>query len=119
MTYDRFLDLAGNWAAILTAVVAVFAYGNYRWDRRSKRRRLEEHLRREKRMGHDDGQRSIQHLMAYLGMSEKDVLEAAFASKVVERRTRRDDQGFASILLFEFDDGENETNRGRAGKSRF
>ena len=45
------LEIVANCAAILTAAVAVFAYGKYRWDLRSKRIQLEEFLRTEKAKG--------------------------------------------------------------------
>lgn len=104
MTYDRFLEIAGNWAAIVTAAVAAVAYGSYRWDRYKKRRRLEEHLRQEKERGHDQGQRSILHLMAELRMTESGVLDAAFRSKKVRCVTKVDEQFQAKALMFEYVD---------------
>ena len=105
MTYEQLLDVVGNWAAILTAGVAVFAYAKYLVERSAKRRRLEQHLKDEKELRFDQGQRTVLHLMSKLRMSEREVLDAAFQSELVECRTGEDDQGRASILFFEYDDG--------------
>lgn len=99
--YDRALGLAANWAAILTAVVAAFAYGRYEWARWDKRSRLEAYLKEEKAKGTDKGQRTILHLTARLSMSESDVLDAAFRSKRVRCVTASDEKGRVALLLFE------------------
>lgn len=112
MTYDRVLEIAGAWAAIATACVAVLAYGRYLYNRRDRMRRLEQHLRNEKGLGEDGGQRSVLHLMRYLRMTEGEVLEAAFRSKRVECLTRQDERGLADRLLFEFEDDEPPRKRG-------
>ena len=53
MTY---LGIIANIAAILTAVIAVFGYGAYRWDQLCKRQRLESYLKAEKTKANDRGQ---------------------------------------------------------------
>ena len=100
--YEQVLAIAANWAAILTAVVAVCAYGRYVWVRRHKRSRLEKHLKAEKAKETDKGQRGIPHLVAKLGMSESDVLEAAFQNKRIRRVTDEDKDGFATKLMLEY-----------------
>lgn len=102
MTYDGALGVGANWAAIFTAVVAAWGYGSYRRDRCTKRSRLESHLKKEKAKGEDMGQRSVKHLVANLGMSENDVMDAAFRSKHIRCVTIQDDDGFADSLLFEY-----------------
>ena len=102
--YERVLGIAANWAAILTAVVAVWAYGRYAWVRYEKRARLEQHLKAEKANGTDKGQRTILHLVARLSMTENDVLDAAFRSKPVRCVTNSDNKGYVAQLLFEYVD---------------
>lgn len=117
MTYDRFLNIAGAWAAIATALVALFAYGRFLFQRYERRRRLEQHLKQEKDTGEDRGQRSTMHLMRNLRMTESEVLEAAFHSEVVQCRTSQDDQGRATVLWFEYDDSKPAT--GQASRRKF
>ena len=107
-----------NLAAILTAAVAVFGYGAYLLDRYRKRRRLERYLRSERQNAEarekdetggegtrkkDTGQRSLLHLMARLGMTEAELLQASFRSSHIKRRVARDDQtGRAAALLLQW-----------------
>ena len=51
MTYQHRLEIVAHWSAILTAAVAIWAYGRYQWDRHQKRVRLENYLRTEKEAG--------------------------------------------------------------------
>ncbi len=99
------LGVFANIAAILTAVIAVWAYGRYLWERRQKRLRLEQYLRDEKAAGGNQGQRTLLHLVANLGMAESEIIDAAFRSKYVRRRVGVDDQGRADRLLLEYDSG--------------
>ncbi len=103
MTYSRVLEVTSHWAAILTAGVAVWAYGRYLYERHQKRLRLEAHLKAEKKAGHDEGQRTILHLVAQLGMTETEVVDAAFRSKCIRRVVSTDEKGHASALLLEYD----------------
>lgn len=100
--YQNYLELAANWAAIFTALIAAFAYGKYIIDRRIKKSKLEQHLRHEKLMNHDEGKRTILHLMANLSMTEAEILSAAFTSQKVSSAVSTDDRGRASMLLFEY-----------------
>ena len=98
-------DLAtvANIAAILTALVAGFGYGAYRFDRYRKRRKLEAYLKAEMARGTDKGQRSLLHLMARLGMTEAELLQASFQSAHIDRKVAADDKnGRASALLLEW-----------------
>lgn len=101
-SYERLLGIVANWAAILTAAVAVVAFGLYHWERRQKRLRLEDYLKSEKTKGTDQGQRGMQHLVARVGMSESDVLDIAFRSKRIRRVTRVDEDGFATMVMLEY-----------------
>ena len=106
MALDNALEVLANIAAVVTAAVAVVAYVNYRLEQRDRRIRLERHLREEKEQGYDQGQRTIPHLMAQLGMTEAEVLHAAFQSDLIRRRTIVDADGYAEALLFEYDSGD-------------
>jgi hypothetical protein len=103
MGYKDILEVAGALAAVLTAIVAVWGYGTYRYEKVSRRRRLEQHLREEKQSGADRGQLSVLDLMAQLRMTEGDVLDAAFRSRHVRTRAPFD-YGRVPLLRFEYDD---------------
>lgn len=106
MSYQELLGLAANWAAILTAVVAVWAYGFYHFERCRKRSKLESYLKAEKEKKVDRGQRTVLHLVAHLNMSESDVLDAAFRSKKVQCVTASDNKDRVALILFEHTDDE-------------
>lgn len=103
MTYIEGLAIASDWAAILTAAIAVVAYGRFVWEQMQRRRSLEHYLREEKLRRHDEGRRSVIHLMANLAMTEAEILAAAFQSKFVIAVPGVDESGKASRLLFEYD----------------
>ncbi len=97
------LEKVAHWSAILTSVIAVFGYGKYRVDLCSKRRRLENHLRKEKEKGRDKGQRTILHLIAEIGLTETEILQASFRSKCVKRRKSVDDKdNRTNAILLEY-----------------
>ena len=101
--YTNYITLGGSWAAIFTALVAVFGYGKYLFEQRGRRRRLERYLKREKAKA-GRGQRSTFHLIAKLGMTEAEILKASFQSKRVVRRVGVDKEtGLANAILFEWD----------------
>ena len=98
-------DLAcwANLAAILTAVIAVFGYGKYQLNAICRRKKLEGYLKKEKEKGSNQGQRSIMHLMAHLGLTEAEILQASFTSKQIARKIIEDpDTGYADKLFFEY-----------------
>ncbi len=102
MTYSRILEIASHWAAILTAGVALFAYSLYLRERRQKRLRLEAYLKAEKEAGRDKGQRTVLYLVAQLGLTETEVVDAAFRSKCIRRLVSTDLKGHAKGLMFEY-----------------
>ena len=81
------LEEASNWATILTAGVAAWGYGSYRWDRCSRRKRLEAYLREEKNQSSTPAH-TMKHLIVKLGMSEAEIYRAIFDSKHVRRLIR-------------------------------
>jgi hypothetical protein len=105
MSYTHVLEITAHWAAILTAIVAAGAYAVYRWDTRSKRIQLENYLKAEKAAARDKGQRTILHLMAKLGLTEAEVLQASFGSKHTVRRIAADPTTLrADAILLEYVD---------------
>jgi hypothetical protein len=97
--------IAESIATILTALVAVIGYGLYLWDKRAKRVRLEEYLRKlkEKPDGSTDkGQRTVLHLVARVGMTEADVVDATFRSKHLKRKVGIGADGNANVLYVEY-----------------
>ena len=103
MMVTHVLEITSHWAAILTAVVAVVAYVWYRWGIHSKRIQLENYLKAEKTAARDKGQRTILHLMARLGLTEAEVLQASFGSKRIVRRIAADPTTrLADAILLEY-----------------
>ena len=99
------LGTIANVAAILTALVAAYGYGAYRMDQHGKRGSLEQYLKSEKEKRKDRGQRSLLHLMAKLGMTEAELLQASFRSKHIDRKISPDRKtNRAEALLLEWAD---------------
>ncbi len=107
--FDRVLNVIGNFAAIVTAAVAVFAYMKYRRDRARRASALARHLKKKKQVDKSEdgvraGQRSILNLMARLRMTEPEVIAAAYDSEDVTIRVQADGYGRARALLLEHRD---------------
>jgi hypothetical protein len=100
--YRDILEISANWAAILTAAVAVLAYGGFLLKRSSRRQKLEGYLREQLLVDHDRGKRSITHLMAHLAMTEAEVLQAGFESKRIESSPGSDAEGYANRIYFQY-----------------
>lgn len=97
------LSTLANMAAILTAVIAVFGYGAYRLEQYSKRSHLEGYLKAES-SGDDLGQRSLLHLMAKVGMTEAELIQASFQSDhIVRKIAKNDTTGRAAALLLQWE----------------
>src|SRR5947209_1346351 len=91
------LNDAANYASVITPIVGLSAWGWYEFGRWCKRRKLEQYLKGEKETetGGDHGQRTILHVMTYVGLTESEVLQASFNSKHVIRRLKADAKGYA------------------------
>jgi hypothetical protein len=98
------LELFANLASVLTAVVAALATVYFWNDKRSKRHRLENYLRRRKQDPlASTYQHTILHLMAKLGMTEEEILHASFSSCHIVCKIRADhSSGLATELVFEY-----------------
>lgn len=98
------IEIIADISAILTAIVAVVGYSCFVIDRYVKQCKLEKYLKNEKQDG-DKGQRSLLHLMAKLGMTEPELLQASFRSKYIVRRVGVDKETKrADVLLLEYKD---------------
>ncbi|RYY28734.1 MAG: hypothetical protein EOP62_02445 [Sphingomonadales bacterium] len=100
------LEVVANLAAILTGIIAVLAYFHFIWGERTRRLALEHHLRQEALNSQDEGRRTAIHLMAYLSMTEAEVLRAGFQSKLVCSEPGVDDQGRANRLYFRYNSAD-------------
>ena len=101
----NYLSILANFAAICTAIVAVFGYRKYCLDQCKKRKKLEEYLKAEKIDGKDQGQRSLLRLVAKVGMTEDELIQASFRSKHIIRKVTTDEKtGMANTLLLEWKD---------------
>lgn len=106
MTNLDWLEVFADIAAIITALAAT-GYAIIQWRaKRERRMELESYLRDEKRTSGPygkNGLRSIPHLIAHLGLTESQILEASFHSQHIQRRVRVTDvTDLAKELLFEY-----------------
>lgn len=111
MTYSQRLEIIAHWSAVLTSVVALSAYGLYLYERRQKRVRLEKYLKLEKETGAGEGLRTLVHLSARLGMTETELVDAAFRSKHIIRKVSVDKAGHASKMLLGYSENSKDTTR--------
>lgn len=107
--FEGGLSMGADVAAVATAILALVAFAQFHLHRRARRKRLEEYLKTQKASPHkfspqDQGQRTLIHLSARLGMTEPEIMDAAFRSRRIVRRISPDLLGNASALLLEYCD---------------
>lgn len=103
MTFARFLEFASRLAAILTFGVAAWAYGQFRFERRQKRLKLERHLKAQKTTVSE--KRTVLALMTDLEMTDAEIMAAAFKSPYVRRSgAERAFDGSPFGLVLEYSD---------------
>jgi hypothetical protein len=97
----HWLSVAAELCAILTAIVALFAYVQYLCRRTRQKDALERYLRSEKAQAQaeDQGQRSFLNIMAATKMTEDEIVSAAFRSAHVRFVKVPDDKGLTKELL--------------------
>ena len=100
----QFIAYVANWATIVTLIGATFAYGRYLWDVNLKMRRVEHHLKEAKIEGKNGGKRSIKHLMAYVSLTEEEVLNACFNSDKIVPVPIRDEHMTVTDISFQYKD---------------
>jgi len=108
MNTKETIEIAGNASAILTALVATLAGVGYKYAAWKKTKCLEDYLRSEKQKNitsrEDKGQRSILHLMARVGLTESEILQASFKSRYIKRLlTTSAATHLANDILLEYD----------------
>lgn len=94
MPWNDTLEVLDQIAGVLTGAVAVWAGVAYSLGRYQRRVRLENYLREASlpEGSGREGAQTVLHLVAELGMSEAQVMEAAFSSRLVERLRHGDPQ---------------------------
>jgi hypothetical protein len=102
------LSTWANLASIATFFIAGFGYAKYQCDRLKKQKLLENYLETVKK---DDakegkeGKKSIRHLIAKVGMTEAEILQASFNSKKIIRVTKSKKKGpLAGKIMLVFRD---------------
>jgi len=102
MTYPEILEIGANIASIVTALLAGAAFGLYKWDKYQKRIRLEAHLR------HGEpgnlGPRPVIYLASELGMTEAEIMDAAFRSNCITREVTQSMIGAPAMILLRYRD---------------
>jgi hypothetical protein len=97
------LEVASYIAAIGTAAVATCAWRKYQRDNATKQEKLENYLKAEKAKQVNQGQRTLNHLMAHVGLSHADILQAAFDSKKIKLTPKESARGHAIGVWLEYD----------------
>lgn len=106
LAYKSTLEIAADWAAILTALVAVIVASRFYLEKRARQRALEKYLRDKKASPDGLDRYTVMHLMANLAMTEAEVLHAGFRSKKVKAVPGEDKQGRAVRIYFQYSEGE-------------
>jgi hypothetical protein len=107
MFVDLDINFLADIAAILTCIVVVVVWVRFEWSTWRKRKRLENYLRFQKRNATkgDRGQRSILHLMANVGLTEIEILQASFKSRHLKRHAANSESSrLAGDILIEYDE---------------
>jgi len=103
MTWDAIktvLAVLDNIATIITAICAAGAFTVYVFRHREKRRRLERHLAKSRDGGNGNYlQRPVSYLVAEVGMTEIEIVDAAFRSRHIESRAGHQWMGTQSPQL--------------------
>jgi hypothetical protein len=82
-----YLHGSADIASIATAIVAVIAFGSYRWTIWRRKRKVERLLKQkisERRTGSDGGSLTVQQLAAFGNLTEAQVIEATSRSRKIE-----------------------------------
>ena len=97
-------NVAAIGAFVITAsgaIVGIWGYTRHLFDFRRKRKRLEKYLLEEKGKG-DTGQRSLLHIVRYVGLTQDETIKISFKSPRINRKLKKGEAGFADKLLFEY-----------------
>jgi hypothetical protein len=92
----EWLNIGANIASIVTALLGAVAYGIYRREKYQKRLRLENHLKE------DGNTRPAVFLASELGMTETEIMDAAFRSKHITRQLSPNMHGGGFWILLRY-----------------
>lgn len=100
------LDTLDHIASIATAIIAALAYFQFQMQRCQRRTKLVDYLKSKSpgsRSTGDKGRHTVLHLMGALGMTEAEILDAAFNSKHIKRTVAQDPEtGRASAIYLQY-----------------
>lgn len=112
MALEPIIDVLSAFASTATAGVALAAYFRFLWDRRVKRLRLEVFLKPETQYNIKFGPLPKAYpviaVMAALKMTEAEVIDAAFRSRVVKCMSSPAEQPKPAVIYVQY---ERETGR--------
>lgn len=100
------IEIVANVASILTALAAIYFFADRWFSAKKRARRLLDYLQMLKKKHPQEPARSIVHLMARLGMTQADVLQAAlFYDSMIFRSIRPGgkDDPIARDIMFVYD----------------
>lgn len=101
--WKALLANSANVAQIVTAAIAVIAGTRFLWRKRRRQKSLEEHLKlvlvADKASG-KNGRRTPLRLSADLGFTIEEILDAAFSSKLIERKPSIDRHTRRATAIF-------------------
>ncbi len=98
-------NIASIITLIITAVatiVGLWGYFSYRFNTYQKQRKLEQYLEGQNKESRRQVQKSLLHLVRHVGLTEDEIIQISFKSKRIKRRIKKDEEGFAKSLLFEY-----------------
>lgn len=95
-------SIATFFITAVATLIGVWGYFSFRYENYLKRRELEDYLKEQKEQLNDKGQRSLLHLVRHVGLTEDEILKISFKSKRIQRRIKKDAEGYAESLLFEY-----------------
>lgn len=104
------LEIIANICAILTACVAVWLFVHIKCAAYKRRTRVEKYLKgaQDSNSGSQKGQHSVLNIMARVGLTEQEVLQASFESKHIKRVLKPDAQGYAQSILLWYVENSNK-----------
>jgi hypothetical protein len=100
MSTAEWLSAIANLAAIVTAIVAVWAFAHFQVLRLNRKARLEAFVQGMHDM--PDGCATVIQCMATVGMTESEVMHAAQSSDKISLRARPEHEGTPEKLILEY-----------------
>ncbi len=104
-TFKDWLEIGANFAAIATAIVAVWFWIGFKCGLRIRKKRLENYLRgvryEDMQTGYQ-GACSVTAISRYTGLSENQIWEAYQSSKQLELLARLEEDSTGEVLFFRY-----------------